>query len=72
MAHDHERPRRDTVFGFGSLAGTVRLAELMLDASRPDSAENEIDLEGDAGFRGVAPASAELKLILPGSVAWPP
>ena len=55
------------VYGFGSLEGTVRLAELLLDISCEENARNEFDLEGEPGFRGVGPASAELRLCLPGN-----
>ena len=58
------------IVGFGSLQATVELAALLLDLSRPDPGTDEVDLEGEAGFGGVAPASAELKLILPASFAW--
>lgn len=62
--------RRDTVFIESSAVGTVRLAELLLNAGCPSNTVREVDLEGDAGFRGVAPLSAELRIVLPGSPIW--
>ena len=61
---------RDTVFVESSCAGTVRLAELLLNAGCSWNTTREFELEGDAGFRGVAPLSAELRVVLPGSDAW--
>jgi len=61
---------RDTVFVEGSAAGTVRLAELLLNAGCSWNLVREFDLEGDAGFRGVAPMSAELQIALPDSFRW--
>lgn len=66
---EHYRDR-DTVVGFGSDEASVRLARLLLDMSRPSSKVNEVELEGDSGFRGVAPMSAEAMLRMPGSFAW--
>jgi hypothetical protein len=48
----------------------ARLTELLLDASRPSSQVNEFHLEGEGGFRGVAPFSCEVRLWLPGSFGW--
>jgi hypothetical protein len=62
--------RRDTVRGFGSDRATVRLAELLLDAGRPDNPVQEYELEGEGGFRGVGVHSAEVSLYLPGSMGW--
>jgi hypothetical protein len=67
-AHDWEG--RDTVFVRSSSAGTVRLAELLLNAGCSWNEVREYELEGDAGFRGVAPLSAELSIALPGSDLW--
>jgi hypothetical protein len=61
---------RDTVFLESSYSGTVRLAELLLNAGCSWNDVREYELEGDAGFRGVAPMSAELQIILPGSFPW--
>jgi hypothetical protein len=63
-------PMRDTVVGFASDRGAYAIAELLLDASHAWNEEVEYTLEGPYGFGGVAPASAELRLWLPGSVAW--
>jgi hypothetical protein len=62
--------RRDTIFVESSVVGTVRLAELLLNAGCSWNPIREYDLECDAGFRGVAPMSAEVKLVLPGSSYW--
>jgi hypothetical protein len=67
-----EWSKRDTVVGFGSDRGTARLVELLLDASRSSSQADEFELEGEGGFRGVAPFSAEVRLWLPGSFGWKP
>jgi hypothetical protein len=69
---DADRAQRDTVRGFGSDVGSVRLAELLLNASQPDNPVDEYVLEGDGGFRGVGYFSAEATFWLPGSVAWDP
>lgn len=63
---------RDVVEGFGSPDATARLAQLLLDVSRPECPVKEIQLEGELGFRGVAPGSAEVRLWLPGSCGWMP
>lgn len=63
-----ELPTRDTVVGFGADEGACRLAELLLDAGAPDHDVNEFSLEGECGFRGMGPGSAELKIWLPGSL----
>jgi hypothetical protein len=67
---DAEWQGRDTVFIESLYSGTVRLAELLLNAGCSWNDVREYELEGDAGFRGVAPTSAELHIILPGSVPW--
>jgi hypothetical protein len=65
-------PARDTLVVCGDQQGTARLAQLLLDAGDPEQPGSEYVLEGEAGFRGVAPCSAELTLWLPGSIDWPP
>lgn len=67
---DQQREARDTVFLDSSTAGTVRLAELLLNAGCSWNTVREFQLEGEAGFRGVAPLSAELRIALPGSDLW--
>lgn len=62
--------RRDCVLVESSAVGTVRLAELLLNAGCSWNRVREYQLEGDAGFRGVAPMSAELRIFLPGSAGW--
>jgi hypothetical protein len=44
----------------------------LADISDPVAGRDEYELEGEAGFRGVAPLSAELKVWLPGSCGWEP
>jgi hypothetical protein len=71
FAHtDDEWRGRNTLFLESSLLGTVRFAELLLNAGCSWNQVNEYELEGDAGFRGVAPMSAELLIVMPGSTAW--
>lgn len=67
---DEEWDARDVVEGFGRPEAAARLAQLLLDLSRPDCPIKEVQLEGELGFRGVAPGSAEVRLWLPGSVGW--
>lgn len=61
---------RDTVWipDFGP--GEFRFAELLLNASCSWNPVREYDLEGDAGYRSLAPRSAELGINLPGSFPW--
>ncbi|MDE2290985.1 MAG: hypothetical protein KGL53_02785 [Elusimicrobia bacterium] len=61
---------RDTLSGFGADAAAVRLAGLLLDLSRPMNKMDEVELEGEGGFRGVAEQSSEAVLRLPGSFGW--
>ena len=61
---------RDTVWISARHPGTFRLAELLLNAGCSWNAVREYSLEGDAGYRGVAPMSAELRIFLPGSDGW--
>jgi len=63
-------PIRDTVVGFGSESGAYVFAELLLDVGQEWNTEVEYMLEGPYGFGGVAPASAEVRLWLPGSLGW--
>jgi hypothetical protein len=63
-------PVRDTVVGFAGDRGAYAIAELLLDVSQAWNEEVEYTLEGPYGFGGVAPASAEVRLWLPGSVGW--
>jgi hypothetical protein len=69
-ATDEEWEARDVVRGFGRPEATARLAQLLLDVSRPTCPINEVQLEGELGFRGVAPGSAEVRLWLPGSFGY--
>ena len=61
---------RDTLIGFGSGDAFARLAELLLNAGCPWNEVLEMDLESEAGFRGVAPRSAEIRFVLPGAFPW--
>lgn len=70
VATEQHRAERDCIHGFGSLLGTARFARLLLDLSRPSNRTFEVALECEAGFRGVAPASAEIRLWLPGGDYW--
>ena len=63
---------RDTVVIQSSGHGTVRLAELLLNASLRDNEQDEFQLEQEGGFRGVGPLSAELRIWLPGSLGYDP
>lgn len=63
---------RDTVRGFGTDVGSVRLAELLLNASQPNNPADEYVLEGGGGNRKVGYLSAEARFWLPGSVGWNP
>jgi hypothetical protein len=67
---DEQWRRRDTVRIWASSPGTMRLAELLLDVGCSANTIREYALEGDAGCRGVAPMSAELRIFLPGSDGW--
>jgi hypothetical protein len=67
----------DTAVGFGTDEGHVNFAELLLDASMPWNERDEFALEGECGFRGVGPGSAEIDIYLPGHlfydepIPWP-
>jgi hypothetical protein len=63
---------RDILKGFGTDRGCVRLAELLLNLSRPENALTDCELEGEASWRSVGPRSAEARFELPGSVFWEP
>jgi hypothetical protein len=61
---------RDVVEGFGTFEGIARFGEFLLDVSHPAREGDQYVLEGEAGYRGVSPMSAELVLWLPGSAGW--
>ncbi len=67
---DDEWNNRDTVRMFGNDAGMVLFAELLLNAALPQNEENEYQLEGEGGFRGVGINSSEVTLFLPGHIFW--
>lgn len=55
-----------------SLLGRARLGKLLLDIGSPATHGTRFDLECDAGVRGVAPGSHELRFILPTAPEWLP
>ncbi len=61
---------RDLVRVCGSDRALALLAELLLNAGRPDNPVLDYALEGEGGFRGVGIHSAEAMFALPGSLAW--
>lgn len=67
---DGDLKQRETVKFFGSDVGLVAFAELLLNFSVPQNELDEIQLEGESGFRGVGISSAEVSLFLPGHLAW--
>ena len=67
---DEQWRGRDTIWISASSPGTIRLAELLLDAGCSWNKVRDYALEGAAGCRGVAPMSAELRIFLPGSDGW--
>ena len=67
---DEHWKQRDTVAVSGTGAGLVLCAELLLNLSLPDNEQDEIELEGESGFRGVGIGSAEVRLFLPGHLYW--
>ena len=67
---DEEWRGRDAVWIWASAPGTLRLAELLLNAGCSWNSVRDYALEGDAGYRSVAPMSAELRIFLPGSDGW--
>ena len=67
---DHEWNARDTIWIESEHPGTFRLAELLLNAGSPSNEVFEYSLEGEAGNRGVAPRSTELRIFLPGADFW--
>jgi hypothetical protein len=62
--------KRDTVVGFGNDRAVAWLADMLIDVGSHDSGVVEVDLESFAGFGGVGPGSAELRIWLPGSDFW--
>lgn len=67
---DDDFAKRDAIRGFGGDTGTVLLAELLLNMSRDENAQDEFQLEGEGGFRGVGPMSCWVEIWLPGSFNW--
>ena len=67
---DADWQSRDTLIGFGSAVGSIRFAELLLNASDSRNLVDEYNLEGPWGIQGVGRYSAEVTLFLPGSQGW--
>ena len=62
---------QNTIVGFGTALGAVRIAEALLNATHQSTTRDEFDFEQEiGGFESVAPGSAELKIWLPGSFGW--
>lgn len=70
IADEADWVNRDTVIISGTDVSLVLLAELLMNISNKNNKITEIDLEGEMGFRGVGPGSAEVKILLPGSFGW--
>jgi hypothetical protein len=69
---EEDRASRDVLRGFGSIQGWGRFAKLLMDIGQSTDSVLEYALECEAGFRGVAPRSCEIRMWLPGSDAWVP
>ena len=69
-SRDEDWSGRDTIWISVASPGTFLLAELLLNAGCSWNTVREYALEGDAGYRGVGPMSAELRIFLPGSDGW--
>ena len=59
---NEDRDKRNVIEGFGSYIGSSLFAELLLNIGRTKENKERVDLECDAGYRGVASASAEAHL----------
>jgi hypothetical protein len=70
VATEEDWRARDSIWVDASSPGAFRFAELLLNAGCSWNTVREYALEGDAGYRGVAPMSAELRILLPGSDLW--
>jgi hypothetical protein len=66
MGHLAGPDNRETAVGFGGDEGNVLFAELLMNASMPWNDGDEYALEGESGFRGAGPGSAEIRIFLPG------
>lgn len=62
---------RDLLVGFGNDDTSVRLADMLLNLSRPSNSRNLVRLETGAGYGGVSKLSAEARFHLPESTSWP-
>ncbi len=67
---DQDWQARDTIWIQSGSRGTFRFAELLLNAGSNDNENFEYSLEGEAGYRSLAPMSTELKIYLPGADFW--
>jgi hypothetical protein len=70
IASEHDWEKRDTVRCAGSRHGNVLFANLLLNLSVEEETCDEVDLEGEMGFRGVGRGSPEVTLLLPDSAGW--
>lgn len=68
LATAQDLESRNVAIGFGGLESSCRFAELLLNCSRPSNNQLEFALEGEIGYRGVGPGSAEIVIWLPGSI----
>lgn len=66
---DADWANRDTIW-IAISPGMFRFAEFLLNAGCSWNEVRDYALEGDAGYRGVGPLSAELRIFLPGSDGW--
>lgn len=67
---EEDYQQRDTLIGFGNDRGAVRFGALLLDVGAAEDEPKEVDLEGELGFRGVAPGSPEIHIVTPGTGRW--
>ena len=67
---DDDWKQRDMVKICGSDVGMALFAELLLNLSLSHNEQDEFELEGESGYRGVGISSAEVKLFLPNHLAW--
>jgi len=69
IINEADLKNRDVLIIRGNYLGNARLAELLIDFSYENQEIEEINLENEIGFGGVAPGSAELSLYSP-KVSW--
>lgn len=69
IINEDDLKNRDVLIIKGNYLGNARLAELLINFSYENQEIEEVNLENDLGFGGVAPGSAELSLYSP-KVSW--